>query len=647
MNTTTAHKGMNLPVILLLAALLQGLGVLILFAVEPLRKTRLTFEEQNVKALDDQARQRLKQHEEKLRTERARMPLTRQESGSLVEREKQKQRENILSRVEAMQSIRDDLALAESVMMEQVNDRSLRDVNLHYHALLHPLATQLVAHAKAQADQLMVDGTAVVASQAEAFLYRLQAERFTLLEPASFQRLRESHAQTRETQDKVIQSLDAAQLAYPDDAQRIREENHIEYLVNLMRDQISERIWDLETFDVATFNDPPTRDQPPPLEQIGAEEQANMAVEDLHHLAASLYEEIATLFSGARAADLALSDHRPLAQAFDRLSLPSHKTEFNAMSRPGSPGTMGELQAYREGLAQAARDVQRLWEQAQAMGAAGRAMAGLPQGPESTTPGGQPGGKGQPGALGTGPAGRRSSAARSSQGRYVDMTPFMLYRGPGEQGFGGTARGGQDSARSGGRSGFLDIGDHSEGTPESPPRLAEEDVIRQALPGRTFNRSSPRTGWLYLDTWYVIGPWENRSRLGFEQTWPPETLVDLDAEYTGKNGQSLIWRFHQTDNIRVKPPAETESATYYGYTEVYFEEAGDMLVAIASDDAAKVWINDLVIWEDDGLSPWRLDEGFRKVRFRQGYNTVLMRVDNGPINCTWSLLLCPPEVVPN
>ncbi|MCB1071409.1 MAG: OmpH family outer membrane protein, partial [Kiritimatiellae bacterium] len=61
--------------------------------------------------------------------------------------------------------------------------------------------------------------------------------------------------------------------------------------------------------------------------------------------------------------------------------------------------------------------------------------------------------------------------------------------------------------------------------------------------------------------------------------------------------------------------------------------------------AAKVWINDLVIWEDDGLSPWRLDEGFRKIRFRQGYNTVLMRVDNGPINCTWSLLLCPPEAL--
>ncbi|MDA3963822.1 MAG: hypothetical protein PF961_23785 [Planctomycetota bacterium] len=31
-----------------------------------------------------------------------------------------------------------------------------------------------------------------------------------------------------------------------------------------------------------------------------------------------------------------------------------------------------------------------------------------------------------------------------------------------------------------------------------------------------------------------------------------------------------------------------------------------MLLAIASDDAAKVWINDTLAWQDTGLSAWRL-----------------------------------------
>ena len=88
-----------------------------------------------------------------------------------------------------------------------------------------------------------------------------------------------------------------------------------------------------------------------------------------------------------------------------------------------------------------------------------------------------------------------------------------------------------------------------------------------------------------------------------------------------------------------------ESSTYYGYTEVFFEEEMEMLVAVASDDAARIWLNDQLIWQDDGLGPWRLDEGFRKVVFRKGFNTVLLRIENGPITCTYSVLLCPPEVV--
>jgi len=88
-----------------------------------------------------------------------------------------------------------------------------------------------------------------------------------------------------------------------------------------------------------------------------------------------------------------------------------------------------------------------------------------------------------------------------------------------------------------------------------------------------------------------------------------------------------------------------EGSTHYGYTEVHFEEDSGMIVAVASDDAAKVWINDTVVWQDRGFSPWRIDEGFRRVHFHRGFNTILLRIENGPITCTFSLLLCPPDAV--
>jgi hypothetical protein len=69
-----------------------------------------------------------------------------------------------------------------------------------------------------------------------------------------------------------------------------------------------------------------------------------------------------------------------------------------------------------------------------------------------------------------------------------------------------------------------------------------------------------------------------------------------------------------------------------------------MLLAIASDAAAKVWINDTLAWQDTGLSAWRLDGGFRKVSFKQGFNTLLVRIEQGPGVCHWSVLLCPPDL---
>jgi len=101
----------------------------------------------------------------------------------------------------------------------------------------------------------------------------------------------------------------------------------------------------------------------------------------------------------------------------------------------------------------------------------------------------------------------------------------------------------------------------------------------------------------------------------------------------------------QTENIRINPPDEIGDSVYYAFTEVFSEKAMEVMIAVASDDIAKLWINDLVVWQDEGLSSWRLDEGFRRILLRPGYNTVLIRVENGPSVCYFSVLMCPAEIL--
>lgn len=186
----------------------------------------------------------------------------------------------------------------------------------------------------------------------------------------------------------------------------------------------------------------------------------------------------------------------------------------------------------------------------------------------------------------------------------------------------------------------------------STARLDTNRVLSQAVPGRRLDMNSSRQGWIFLDTWYVIGPWQRpNSRNSFDVEFPPETLVDLDATYEGKTSRytkapmELKWRFVQTENIRINPPDEISDAVYYGYTEVFCEAATEVTIAVASDDMAKLWINDLVVFEDNGLSPWRMDEGFRTILLKPGYNTVLIRLENGPSICYFSVLMCPTEAL--
>jgi hypothetical protein len=183
------------------------------------------------------------------------------------------------------------------------------------------------------------------------------------------------------------------------------------------------------------------------------------------------------------------------------------------------------------------------------------------------------------------------------------------------------------------------------------PRLNEDMVKAQALPGRRFSKNSDRKGWLYVNTWYMIGPWENHGRDDFAFVHPPEIAVDFDAVYTdGQTGEGTVetdshpirmygdkvwldgklrWKFMQSESMHNTMPVTTGHSTYYAYTELYFDEAAEMRVAIGTDDSGKLWINGKTVWQDTGTSWYHIDEHIAPFRFQQGWNRVLVRLENG------------------
>jgi hypothetical protein len=195
-------------------------------------------------------------------------------------------------------------------------------------------------------------------------------------------------------------------------------------------------------------------------------------------------------------------------------------------------------------------------------------------------------------------------------------------------------------------------------------RLDEAMVKAHAMPGRRFAKNADRKGWLYVNTWYMIGPWENYGREDFSIIHPPEVSIDFDAIYTdGQRGRGVIetdshpirvigretwldgtlrWKFMQSESMHNAMPVTTGSSTYYAYTELYFDEETTMLVAIGTDDSGRVWINGKEVWQDSGTSWYRIDEHLAPFKFRQGWNSVLVRLENGGGGATgFSFLIVP------
>lgn len=245
-----------------------------------------------------------------------------------------------------------------------------------------------------------------------------------------------------------------------------------------------------------------------------------------------------------------------------------------------------------------------------------------------------------------------------------------LFGIPGAGKPGGKPQGGPGGGNGGGNGGMaVNFKNNSVQTPMSQyagPRLNQEMVKAQALPGRRFSKSAERKGWLYINTWYMIGPWENYGRDDFSIVHPPEVSVDFDAVYTdGQVGMGIVetdshplkmigekvaldgtlrWQFMQSESMHNTVPVTTGSSTYYAYTELYFEEATIMLVAIGTDDSGRVWINGKDVWRDTGTSWYHIDEHIAPFDFRQGWNRILLRLENGGGGAAgFSFLIIPQD----
>ncbi|MEP4076351.1 hypothetical protein [Haloferula sp.] len=633
MSTTTDadHDKPRRRTVLLISLVLQVGLFLVLWSFTPLRKSTMSVDPEEVRKRAEEVEKRERQRLEEERERREKVAIKRDDAEKLRKKAEAKEARKVAKKVRQMRELKERVVKERDESLTRLKDRSLDDVN-------HPMMDELLQLAEAIVEasgHLEVRSSLSLAKSTRPACIDLRNATASYIEIGKWAETEALAKQARDIRLPLKEKLEEIiGEALGPDQERERYGLFVHDSRGLIK-RIDEYLAQMEQFltsttELAELND--LSSIPPEEDGSDPETPESMTLDELLAEAATLEDSTAENFTEMRASEMAQVEGSSFDEAMSKISeafeggSPDGKEQSGEeASQKGGPelSTVGDLMNYRSAQAAKGQKVTAHWTKAMNMAQ-------------------------QASAIGSRHQSGRSSEAFSSKGQGGKG---------GRDSQGGAGSRGGDTGKSGrNRSG----GDGTAFRTEAPSlnkrlraKIPADTIKAKALPGRRFRKDSTRQGWLFIDTWYVIGPWENDGQLNYEKTHPPEVGIDLDAEYT--NGKPIApnsdkrhplrWQFVQSDIMRITPPNEQARSTYYAYTEVYFEEAAEMLVAIATDDAARMWVNDKLVWEDQGQSAWNLDEGFRVIQFEQGFNKFLARIENSPTLCEFSVLLCPPDQV--
>jgi hypothetical protein len=162
-----------------------------------------------------------------------------------------------------------------------------------------------------------------------------------------------------------------------------------------------------------------------------------------------------------------------------------------------------------------------------------------------------------------------------------------------------------------------------------------------------------------IRTWNLIGPFSNREDEGFSTVYPPEKEFNLEARYTGLDGQPVAWENYYGDEPYLSksviwmetsgghfdddsPVVDISRALHasdkpwiaaYAHTHLYSPSDQAATLVVASDNWAKIWLNHREVFGQLRHPFWyETNDNWADripVELHKGWNEVLVKVGVG------------------
>ena len=160
----------------------------------------------------------------------------------------------------------------------------------------------------------------------------------------------------------------------------------------------------------------------------------------------------------------------------------------------------------------------------------------------------------------------------------------------------------------------------------------------------------------FIREWMVVGPFELGTITpdskgvppGFDKAYPPEKKINLKKSYKSM-GQKVSWQKYVAEengfinlDRAFKP---NEHVVAYALSYVYSPKEKEISLSLGSDDGAKLWVNDELVFSNPTPRSARPDQDAMMVGLHQGWNKVLVKVEELSGDWGFYLRFANPEGV--
>lgn len=159
-----------------------------------------------------------------------------------------------------------------------------------------------------------------------------------------------------------------------------------------------------------------------------------------------------------------------------------------------------------------------------------------------------------------------------------------------------------------------------------------------------------KTGLVTEDSWIVIGPFDNTEGIGFDTSYIPEDIpeIDMSVIFYGLDGPVRWKKLSDTELNGYIHLGERNVNwhAYYTYATVTSPDEREVQFRFDSDDQGKVWLNGVEIFSHTKTYAVRLDTYILPVTLKPGKNRILVKVCNEDGACAFILRITDQDGQP-